>query len=81
VFSAIFAFEASTKIIATGFVFCGKDSYLRNGWNFIDFIVVILSIISLAIQGKLKIFKIFRLLKVIRPIRVISRNKGLKIGI
>lgn len=81
VFSGIFAFEAFAKIIAFGLIFCGKDSYLRNGWNFIDFVVVILSIVSLALKGKLKIFKIFRLLKVIRPIRVISRNKGLKIGI
>jgi Ion transport protein len=81
VFSSIFAFEAFAKIVANGFIFCGKDSYLRNGWNFIDFIIVVLSIVSLAIRGKLKIFKVFRLLKVIRPIRVISRNKGLKIGI
>lgn len=29
----------------------------------------------------MKIIKIFRLLRVLRPLRVISRNKGLKIGI
>jgi len=32
-------------------------------------------------SNKLKIVKIFRLLRVLRPLRVISRNKGLKIGI
>ena len=48
----------------------------------IDFVVVIVSIISLAItSNKLKIVKILRLLRVLRPLRVISRNKGLRVGI
>lgn len=81
-FTSVFTFECISKIISTGMLFNGKDSFLRNGWNLIDFIVVILSIISLSMEnGRLKIFKVFRLLKVVRPIRVISRNKGLKIGI
>ncbi|KAF7240970.1 Voltage-dependent N-type calcium channel subunit alpha-1B [Varanus komodoensis] len=39
-FIGIFCFEASIKIIALGFVF-HKDSYLRNGWNVMDFVVVL----------------------------------------
>lgn len=74
--------ESISKIIANGLIINGKGSYLRNGWNVMDFLVVILSIISLAItSNKLKIVKIMRLLRVLRPLRVISRNKGLKIGI
>lgn len=81
-FTAIFTIEALLKIIAKGFLFNGSSSYARNGWDIIDFLVVVFSIISLSItSAKFKIVKIIRLLRVMRPLRVISRNKGLKIGI
>jgi voltage-dependent calcium channel L type alpha-1D len=82
VLTTFFAFEAILKIITFGFIFNGENSYLQNGWNIIDFIVVLISFISMLISSvNLKIIKIFRLLRVLRPLRVISRNKGLKIGI
>lgn len=82
ILTIFFSIESISKIIAYGFLFNKESSYLRNGWNIIDFIVVIISIISLIItSNKLKIVKILRLLRVLRPLRVISRNKGLKIGI
>uniref|UniRef100_A0A3Q2QKX1 Calcium channel, voltage-dependent, N type, alpha 1B subunit, a n=1 Tax=Fundulus heteroclitus TaxID=8078 RepID=A0A3Q2QKX1_FUNHE len=37
-FIGIFCFEAGIKIIALGFAF-HKGSYLRNGWNVMDFVV------------------------------------------
>ncbi|XP_026089770.1 voltage-dependent P/Q-type calcium channel subunit alpha-1A-like [Carassius auratus] len=42
-FIGIFCFEAGIKIIALGFVF-HKGSYLRNGWNVMDFVVVLTGI-------------------------------------
>ncbi|ELK32056.1 Voltage-dependent P/Q-type calcium channel subunit alpha-1A [Myotis davidii] len=39
-FIGIFCFEAGIKIIALGFAF-HKGSYLRNGWNVMDFVVVL----------------------------------------
>ncbi|XP_037548003.1 voltage-dependent P/Q-type calcium channel subunit alpha-1A [Nematolebias whitei] len=39
-FIGIFCFEAAIKIIALGFAF-HKGSYLRNGWNVMDFVVVL----------------------------------------
>ena len=82
VLTSFFTLEAVLKIISVGFLFNGPNSYLKNGWNVIDFLVVLISIISMMItSAKLKIFKIFRLMRVLRPLRVISRNKGLKIGI
>ncbi|KAG9350848.1 hypothetical protein JZ751_024737, partial [Albula glossodonta] len=39
-FIGIFCLEAGIKIVALGFVF-HKGSYLRNGWNVMDFIVVL----------------------------------------
>lgn len=82
VLTSFFILEAVLKIIANGFLINGDHSYLRIGWNIIDFAVVITSTVSIIMNGyKLKIIKIFRLLRVLRPLRVISRNKGLKIGI
>lgn len=39
-FIGIFCFEAGIKIVALGFAF-HKGSYLRNGWNVMDFVVVL----------------------------------------
>ncbi|KAI4885795.1 hypothetical protein NFI96_023160 [Prochilodus magdalenae] len=39
-FIGMFCFEAGIKIVALGFVF-HKGSYLRIGWNVMDFIVVL----------------------------------------
>ena len=82
ILTSFFLAEALLKIIAFGFLFNGEVSYIRNGWNAIDFAVVIISVASLVISGnRFKIVKIFRLLRILRPLRVVSKNKGLKIGI
>lgn len=82
VLTVFFFIEALFKIIAYGFLLNGENSYMRNGWNIMDFIIVIFSVISLSLSGdKLNIVKILRLLRVLRPLRIISRNRGLKIGI
>jgi Ion transport protein len=39
-FTCVFIFEASIKIIARGLIF-HPESYLRNGWNLIDSVVVV----------------------------------------
>ena len=39
-FMGIFTVEMVTKIVAMGFVL-HPDSYLRNAWNIMDFIVVV----------------------------------------
>jgi hypothetical protein len=38
--SILFTLEAALQIIANGFIF-GKSAYLKNGWNLLDFIVVL----------------------------------------
>jgi hypothetical protein len=47
-FTVIFIIEAALKIIAYGFVMT-QNTYLRLGWNVIDFIVVIVGYHSLYI--------------------------------
>lgn len=46
--TAVFFLEMLTKIIAFGFMFCGENSYIRNGWNILDFIIVAASLFSVA---------------------------------
>ena len=82
ILTAFFSMECLFKIISYGFLFNKENSYIRNGWNIIDFLVVLISIISLLITNvKFSGVKILRLLRVLRPLRVISRNKGLRIAI
>uniref|UniRef100_A0A4W6ENS3 Voltage-dependent P/Q-type calcium channel subunit alpha-1A n=1 Tax=Lates calcarifer TaxID=8187 RepID=A0A4W6ENS3_LATCA len=44
-FIGIFCFESGIKILALGFAL-HKNSYLRNGWNVMDFVVVLTGILS-----------------------------------
>ena len=41
VFSGLFTVECILKIIGMGFI-CHKNAYLRDPWNWIDFVVVII---------------------------------------
>ena len=41
IFTVVFATECLLKIIAYGFI-KGKHSYIRNGWNVLDFIIVVI---------------------------------------
>lgn len=43
---AFFTVEAAIKIIAMGMIF-GEGSYLRDPWNWLDFAVVITSLMSI----------------------------------
>lgn len=82
IFTFLFLLEAVLKIIATGFIKSSIDRkpYLCNGWNILDFIVVIASLIdfSMGVSGistsTLKALKALRTIRALRPLRVISRN-------
>jgi Ion transport protein len=42
--TAIFGLEAALKIIGNGFLFCGNRSYLRDGTNILDLLLVIVTV-------------------------------------
>jgi len=80
----LFALEALSKILAYGFLFNGKKSYLRNYSNILDFIIVIFGLGSLALTDSnsaltksLSKLKVIRVARVLRPLRIISRSEGL----
>jgi voltage-dependent calcium channel L type alpha-1D len=82
IFTSFFAFDCSLRIIANGFLFNGEYSYLRDPWNILDFLIVLMSGISLGVQSdSIKLIKVFRLARVLRPLRLVNRIKVLKIAL
>lgn len=81
--TACFTLEMTSKILLDGFLFNGPNSYLRIGWNILDFFIVGSALLSLNPNaGKnLKVLKTLRILRILRPLRMISRNRGLKISL
>ncbi|CAI2380762.1 unnamed protein product [Moneuplotes crassus] len=74
-FSAVFLAECVIKIIAQGFVM-GPETYLRDGWNILDFLVVCTSILSFIPSiDNLSFIRMFRLFK---PLRSFSSFPAMK---
>uniref|UniRef100_A0A672P951 Voltage-dependent calcium channel type A subunit alpha-1 n=1 Tax=Sinocyclocheilus grahami TaxID=75366 RepID=A0A672P951_SINGR len=79
-FIGMFCFEAGIKIIALGFVF-HKGSYLRTGWNVMDFIVVLSGILATAghhMNISLDL-RTLRAVRVLRPLKLVSGIPSLQI--
>ncbi|GBG32331.1 Sodium channel protein type 1 subunit alpha [Hondaea fermentalgiana] len=77
IFLAVFTLEFGVKVIAYGFVL-PSESYLRSGWNWLDFVVLIVSYVGLAGSGG-SASRVLRTGRILRPLRMINRNEGLKI--
>lgn len=80
-FSLLFGLECAFKIISRGFLFNGKTSYLKNGWNILDFVVITLSLASFIQISNHQVSKLLRTLRVVRPLRLIPKNRGLKTAV
>uniref|UniRef100_A0A8C3B3N5 Calcium voltage-gated channel subunit alpha1 E n=1 Tax=Cyclopterus lumpus TaxID=8103 RepID=A0A8C3B3N5_CYCLU len=79
-FIGTFCFEAGIKLVALGFVF-HKGSYLRNGWNVMDFIVVLSGILATA-GAHMNIpvdLRTLRAVRVLRPLKLVSGIPSLQI--
>ncbi|KAF2902697.1 hypothetical protein ILUMI_03476 [Ignelater luminosus] len=62
-FTATFGIEASLKLIAMS-----PKNYFQEGWNIFDFIIVVLSLLELGLEGVqgLSVLRSFRLLRVFK---------------
>ena len=93
VITCIFTFEMIVKIIAFGFAF-HEHAYLRNGWNALDFGIVLVSLVAIstgplaqagicgtvnAADTSLKTLRALRIFRALRPLRVIKRDPGLRL--
>jgi hypothetical protein len=73
VFVVVFAFEALAKVIAYGFC-VGKESYLHQGSNIFDFVVVVGGVIDLASTGTSSV-NTLRLVRTMQPLRALNKFK------
>ncbi|XP_053377535.1 muscle calcium channel subunit alpha-1-like isoform X3 [Mercenaria mercenaria] len=82
IFLVIFTVECGMKIIAYGFIL-HSGAYLRNGWNILDFIIVVIGLISTILSSTLEddVFdvKALRAFRVLRPLRLVSRAPSLQV--
>ena len=77
-FLGFYTAEMSLKILALGF-FWNEGSYLRNGWNILDFFIVVTGLIPLVINSNSVRLSGLRTLRVLRPLKTISSLKHLKL--
>jgi hypothetical protein len=79
IITAFFCLELASKVISDGFIM-DEGSYLREGWSWIDLIIVIVSLFDLVVTSvNLSAVKVIRLMRVLRPLRFVRHNKNLKL--
>ena len=81
IFLVIFTAECFMKIIAYGFVM-HPGAYLRNSWNFLDFVIVVIGLLSTALSTFMKEgfdVKALRAFRVLRPLRLVSGVPSLQV--
>mmetsp|Transcript_24329 Transcript_24329/g.37630 ORF Transcript_24329/g.37630 Transcript_24329/m.37630 type:complete len:272 (+) Transcript_24329:2006-2821(+) len=75
-FMVIFLMECGSKVIAMGFIF-GRKAYLTDAWNWLDFLVVVTSLLnelpSMENMSGLRTFRLFR------PLRSLTTMPSMKL--
>ena len=75
-FTIVFTIEMLVKMIASG-VYFEQEAYLKDGWNVMDFVVVVVSLVSL-IPGMGSNVSALRVIRVLRPLRTLSVLPGMR---
>jgi len=79
--SIIFLMECVLKVIVMGF-YWGENTYLKDNWNVLDFIIVGFSILTWILESisgfDISFVRGFRALRALRPLRMVSKNEGIK---
>mmetsp|Transcript_6417 Transcript_6417/g.22602 ORF Transcript_6417/g.22602 Transcript_6417/m.22602 type:complete len:1664 (+) Transcript_6417:339-5330(+) len=76
IFMVLFAIEMVLKIIGLGF-YIGKGTYLKDNWNILDFIVVVLGFLSMT--PAVANVSAIRTVRVLRPLRTITGVEGMRV--
>ncbi|XP_063043725.1 sodium channel protein type 4 subunit alpha B-like [Engraulis encrasicolus] len=75
VFTGIYTFEATTKVLSRGFC-VGDFTFLRDPWNWLDFMVISMAYLTEFVDlGNVSALRTFRVLRALKTITVIP---GLK---
>ena len=76
VFTSIYTYESAVKLLSRGFCL-NKFTYMRDPWNWLDFVVVGMSYITLVVD--LGQFGALRTLRVFRALKSVAVVPGLKV--
>ncbi|CAG0880165.1 unnamed protein product [Cyprideis torosa] len=75
IFTSIYTFEAAIKVTARGFIM-EKFTYLRDAWNWLDFIVIALAYLTMGVDlGNFAALRTFRVLRALKTVAIVP---GLK---
>ncbi|KAL7638969.1 UNVERIFIED_CONTAM: hypothetical protein RMT77_010503 [Armadillidium vulgare] len=85
IFMVIFTLECGMKILTYGFVM-HQGAYLRSVWNFLDFLIVVIGLVSAALDYIMSgasetgfDVKALRAFRVLRPLRLVSGVPSLQV--
>ncbi len=77
-FTIIFTAELILKWFAYGI-----KTYFTNGWNWLDFLIVVVSILGSLLDwlgvADIPAFKSMRTLRALRPLKALSRFEGIRV--
>jgi hypothetical protein len=81
-FLIFYGFEAIFKIITFTF-YSAEDAYIKDYWNILDFLVVIIGFLSFILEKTMGGTKIsglsgLKAFRILRPLKTVKRFKGLK---
>lgn len=68
---AFFALEMTIKMVAMGM--CGKNTYLADSWNRLDFFIVLAGLLEYVMHVENLNLTAIRTIRVLRPLRAINR--------
>ncbi|RWS29817.1 voltage-gated sodium channel-like protein [Leptotrombidium deliense] len=76
IFTTIYSFESCLKVTARGFIFA-KFTYLRDPWNWLDFLVIVVAYITMFAEsfGNLSALRTFRVLRALKTVAIIPGMK------
>ena len=72
IFTTVYTFESCLKVIARGFIKT-PFTYLRDPWNWLDFVVITLAYMTMFIKelGNLSALRTFRVLRALKTVAII----------
>ena len=81
-FLIFYTFEAILKIITFTF-YSAEDAYIKDYWNILDFLVVIIGLISFSVEillggKKLSGLSALKAFRILRPLKTVKRFRGLR---
>ncbi len=82
VFDKIFTVIFTIELILKWFAY-GIKNYFKNGWNWLDFLIVVVSILGSILDwlgvADIPAFKSMRTLRALRPLKALSRFEGIRV--